>query len=99
MTVTCCGPIKIHFAAAKRLAHHLHLARPSRFVVFWLKGSARAVGKGAHRHSSNFRAVLGSPSPSSVDKAMVFSKDMEGLDTSPNLVETATPTERHNVVA
>ena len=57
MTVTCCGPVD--FAAAKRLAHHLHLARSSRFVVFLLKGSARAVGKGAHRHSSNFRAVLG----------------------------------------
>jgi len=31
--------------------------------------------------------------------AMVFSKDMEGLDTSPNLVETATPPEPHKVAA
>ena len=33
------------------------------------------------------------------NKAMVFSKDMEGLDTSPNLVETATPPEPHKVAA
>ena len=30
---------------------------------------------------------------------MVFSKDMEGLDTSPNLVETGTPPEPHKVAA
>jgi hypothetical protein len=33
------------------------------------------------------------------NKAMVFSKDMEGLDRSPNLVETATPPEPHKVAA
>jgi hypothetical protein len=33
------------------------------------------------------------------NKAMVFSKDMEGLDTSPNLVETGTPPEPHKVAA
>ena len=33
------------------------------------------------------------------NKAMVFSKDMEGLDTSPNLVEAGTPPEPHKVAA